>query len=117
MGYRSSVGLAITGQILPTIIEDEAELTDLLKQLLSEADDHIRSEDGNHLFVWEDTKWNDSYPEVAALHKRLRDVNSESFLFIRIGEDDLDIERIGEWYDNDFELGCLRRLSYHDIKI
>jgi len=111
MGYRSDVGLAITATALTELIEGDSDLSDKVKKCLSDADDHIKSEDGNHLFVWNDIKW---YPfdDVVALERRLRSIGEGSFRFIRLGEDSSDVEESGCWYENDFNFGYIHQLTF-----
>lgn len=111
MGYRSEVGFAIKGTALAELIEGDSSLTDLVKICLNDADLHKKSDDGNHLFIWDDVKWY-PYDEVAAFEKRLNCIDSESYRFIRLGENDDDTETQGGWYDNEFGLGYIRKLEY-----
>lgn len=113
MGYRSDVGLAITNQGLTELIEEDINLTNLIKDGLSDVDEHLQSDDCNHLFVWTSIKWDDSFADVAAIQKRLREIDSSCFRFIRIGENISDIEEAGTWYNNDFEFGYTRQLSFN----
>ena len=126
MGYRSDVGLAITAEALTKVIEGNSnplaflfeaaggsaiKLTESVKKCLSDADEHIKSDKGNHLFIWNTIKWY-GFPDSDALESRLNKIDCESYRFIRLGEDDSDTECLGDWYDNEFNFGYVRELVY-----
>ena len=107
MGYRSEV----------LIVSDKEEFNFPLKVLLA-AQDMLRycevTEDkqtGRTTYVWNDVKWYEGYTGVDAIMEFLHSQeNDEDFGFIRIGEEDGDIELLGSPYD--FECYVETRLQY-----
>lgn len=106
MGYRSEVGYAIQGkkeQMVPVIMT--LRLTDpLAKKALDECTFSTKGEQFTIKFYADSVKWYASYEEVD-MHTRLFDAFREAFtesennvdnsingMFMRIGEEDQDIE-------------------------
>jgi hypothetical protein len=120
MGYRSDVGLCITEEHLQEMIHGDLIIKDLVQECLNSADSHFKSQGGEdatssevqHLFLWSDIKWYEENEDIAALHKRLRQISEDSFMFIRIGEDSSDIEELGHFYVNEFGFRYVRQLAY-----
>ena len=88
MGYRSEVYLRVA-EPLVEVVDAARKLDDNLDKMLSEA------QDGKTDFYWEHTKWYDSYPEVRAVESLLDMLQDDDYGFIRLGEEEGDIERKG----------------------
>ena len=101
MGYRSDV----QALVYPQSGDQNLLEYDKLKLLFNTTFDDVFSSWGEDYFSWDDThrvlkfdansvKWYDSYPEVAKFIKFLAEVQElgYEFEFIRIGEDDDDVE-------------------------
>ena len=100
MGYRSDVAVVIYGD------DRNPEKYALLKTLMNttfkvaydEWSAYVTWHDTKCVleFFIEDTKWYESYPDVIAfttMLENLREIEGYNYEFVRIGEDDDDIER------------------------
>ncbi len=93
MGYRSEVYLRIA-EPLVEVVDAARKLDDNLDKMLSEGAE--LAEGSKTDFSWESTKWYDSYPEVQAVESLLDMLQDDDYGFIRLGEEDGDIERKGD---------------------
>ena len=103
MGYRSEVAF---------VVPDSAPRFENREDNCFET---VREEDGCRLYHTSWMKWyeNDSdYPIVQAVMDYLSELDDEDFLFIRIGDDVGDIEEVGYFFDNPFNLGYTRRICF-----
>ena len=93
MGYRSEVYLRFAEPIVE-VIDAARKLDDNLDKMLSEGEaeriDKVKTD-----FHWEDTKWYDTYPEVQAVESLLDMLQDDDYGFIRLGEEEGDIETKG----------------------
>ena len=97
MGYRSEVYLRIA-ETLVEVIDAARKLDDNLDKMLSDA-----ATEGNKTdFTWEYTKWYDTYPEVQAVESLLDMLQDDDYGFIRLGEEEGDIERKG--YPGEYDM-------------
>lgn len=93
MGYRSTVAFIIS-------FEDKEKLENYLAPRMLEEyikdsrDDFYRVDDTSVMYHAEDVKWYDTYPNVQALTKLYKDTSEAggAYHFIRVGEEDKDIE-------------------------
>ena len=93
MGYRSDVVIAISHKgKLQSILFD----TDI--KIIKEADNIIRDEEADYYF-FEGWKWYEDYPDIKALMDFLTSLDDEDYGFVRIGEENSDIEELGSPYD------------------
>ena len=91
MGYRSEVYLRIA-EPLVEVVDAARKLDDNLDKMLSHG-----AEEGNKTdFHWDYTKWYDSYPEIQAVESMLDMLQDDDYGFVRIGEEEGDIERKGD---------------------
>jgi len=88
MGYRSDVYLRIAEPIVE-VIDAARKLDDNLDKMLSEA------QDGKTDFYWEWIKWYDTDTGVQAVDSLLDMLQDDDYGFIRLGEEDGDIDRKG----------------------
>ena len=131
MGYRSEVVLAVSKKMMPHFLGHLSQCDDAAYKLVfMEADKKIEDYDGDGttMFLWESIKWYDSYPEVRAitdfvsmstdyLSSICEDVEEfqrgnygEHFRFVRMGENNEDVEEEG-WLCCD-DIGIRRELSF-----
>ena len=97
MGYRSEVYLRIA-EPLVEVVDAARKLDDNLDKMLSDA-----AEEGSKTdFHWEYTKWYDTYPEVQAVESLLEMLQDDDYGFIRLGEEEGDIERKG--YPSEYDM-------------
>ena len=118
MGYRSEVVLAIDAKIVPALMTAFAKCEEAQK-LCTEHVDSLETDyggKGNWLMRWDHIKWYDSYPEIRMIEnliecmesdelddfgmKDMPDPSSELFKFVRIGEDNADVEHRGYGFEN-----------------
>ena len=98
MGYRSDVFLRIA-EPLVEVVQAAAKLDPKLEEMLKEGEsDHGSKTD----FYWEGYKWYEGYPEIRAIEDMLDDLDEDDFGFIRLGEDQGDIEQKG--YPSEYDM-------------
>ena len=98
MGYRSDVFLRIA-EPLVEVVQAAAKLDPKLEEILKEGEcEHGSKTD----FYWESIKWYDSYPEIQAIEGMLDDLDEDDYGFIRLGEDQGDIEPKG--YPSEYDM-------------
>lgn len=106
MGYRSEIGLVVRK------IHKQAMLSDPdIAQILSEADTRLEFNDGL-LFYWDYIKWYCGDTQVAALESFLGNLADYDYLLMKLGENDIDTEIAGEWWENPFDLEYVRHLEF-----
>ena len=128
MGYRSVVALAVSEKMMPHFLGHLSQCEDAAyKFVFMETDKKIEDYDGDGttMFLWESIKWYDSYPEVRAitdfvsmhtdyLYSASKDFDNHSyaehFRFVRMGEDNEDIEEEGWLCSGD--IGIRRELAF-----
>ena len=131
MGYRSEVVLAVSKKMMPHFLGHLSQCDDAAyKFVFMETDQKIEDYDGDGttMFLWEDIKWYDSFPEVRAITDFVsmstdylsgicKDVEEfqrggecEHFRFVRMGEGYDDIEEEG-WLCEDV-IGIRRTLTF-----
>ena len=100
MGYRSEVYLRFAEPIVE-VIDAARKLDDTLDKMLSEGEaariDKVKTD-----FHWYDTKWYDTYPEVQAIENLLDMLQDDDYGFIRLGEEEGDIESKG--YPSEYDM-------------
>lgn len=120
MGYRSDVVLVLArrgvNELQKALAQPELdqETWKETKSLLANAETHLRDpESGSELWHWKNLKWYTDYPEVAFLENFLAaKIREEDFQFIRIGEDWDDLETLGLWFEDPFDLRLIRRIDF-----
>ena len=119
MGYRSEVVLAIAPEAAHAFMTLTAQCPEVMR-LCQDADQFESGyqDKGDWFIRWSHIKWYDSYPEVAMIEKfiegmecdelddfgmkeeELPGIPSELFKFVRIGEDNADVEQRGYGFEN-----------------
>jgi hypothetical protein len=113
MGYRSQVVIAMNRaafrRLEPLIYNDLK-----VKELFECHDECMTAENGDIIITWQWVKWHDDFEDVAAVEAFVDDIclNSENYIdapqvsFIRIGENDGDIDRknSGDWVFRDLDV-------------
>ena len=97
MGYRSDITIALTQEVLLTqlVLPNEG-----YTYLIEYTDDKF--DKGNYvIYQINSIKWYESYPEIVSIVKFLDQLNDEDYGFIRLGEENDDIEYKGSPYDFD----------------
>ena len=115
MGYRSTVVLAVSQEVMPQFLTTLARSPEAKKLCFVHSDKKIDNYDerGGFLFMWDHIKWYDTYEEIAAIQDFMDwcegEGKEEEFRFIRIGEDaDDNVER--GWLTHDVHI--TREVSY-----
>ena len=111
MGYRSTAILAVSKEARPYLMHflgKEPEAMSMCFGPHSDRVEHFQGEEGSIMFRFDGIKWYDSFPEIAAIEAfmcHMEDTidglgeGDEHFRFVRIGEDDGDVERRGWAFD------------------
>jgi len=128
MGYRSEVVLAVSEKMMPHFLGHLSQCDEsAYKFVFMEADQKIEDYDGEGttVFSWSCIKWyEDQFPEVKAItdfvtmntnylsgiSEDFDDKYDEHFRFVRLGEDNDDVEEEG--YLCECEIGVRRALSF-----
>ena len=98
MGYRSEVYLRIAAPLVE-VVDAARKLDDTLDKMLSEGATLGKEKTD---FTWEYAKWYDTYPEVQAVESLLDMLQDDDYGFIRLGEEEGDIERKG--YPSEYDI-------------
>jgi hypothetical protein len=131
MGYRSEVVLALDAKLVPALMSVFAQCKATQLLCTQECDDLQTNYDGkgNWFMRWSGIKWYESYPEIAMLSnfiealncddlsefgvEALEDHNGEEYAelyrFVRLGEDNDDIEMMGHCFES---IGISRSIHY-----
>ena len=119
MGYRSTVALAVDNEIMPAFMAALAQEPEAMRMVFSHNDTLLKDYcgEGNLLVVWDGIKWYESYPEIAKIEAFIADPSDfgfegepgEHFKFVRIGEDNDDIDVMGYCFES---IGVSRSIHY-----
>jgi len=101
MGYRSVLAIAIKKKAF------EKHVGEAIKDF--KTCDSIKQTKDTVTFYWDGVKWYEDYEDVKSVMGVLAKLEEEDYGFLRVGEDDEDIERLGDPYD--FELYLSRSIS------
>ena len=105
MGYRSQVAIAIRNSKRDDFI---SRLSEESKNLLGLVDAHHEGQDAT-LYYFEWVKWYDG-EEIEGL---IGNEFSEDAFFLRLGEEDGDMEERGTWWGGgEFEISYTRHLTF-----
>ena len=121
MGYRSEVGLALTKagvasltRKLQTVSEERRTAA---AAMLGYAEIHyIDGQSGAEAWGWSWLKWYPEFLDVSVIEELMDAVEYEDFRFIRIGEEDDDIETRGGFRENPFNMDLQRGISLEEPK-
>ena len=136
MGYRSEVVLAIDAKIVPAFMAMFAKC-EATQKLCTQECDELNTDydgDGNWFMRWDGIKWYESYPEIAMLSSFIEALNCDDlsefgmkengealsskdypdtldsfYSFVRIGEDNDDVEMMGHGFES---IGVSRSIHY-----
>jgi len=109
MGYHSNVALAIKTEFIPELLKDHNNIPSVeVKMLLERADTVIK--DDCTLYHWDYIKWYGD--DVDSFLSNLEDIFSDHWYFIELGEDIDDNKMNGCFYDNPFNLGYVRQITF-----
>jgi hypothetical protein len=117
MGYRSDVGLCLTATGRETLdarlaaLNPDTDNTRYIHELLNSPRDK-REDDGAVAWLWESLKWYSDYDDVGFIENLLNDLDSEDYLFIRVGESDDDTEYRGGFWENTFGMCLVRGIAF-----
>lgn len=111
MGYRSNVGVAFSKKGFISFFQNNEKKVQAQLAIMLSIADEFRFNLGHksRLYLWYNFRWCEQ-EEIKTFEKKLYDIDNESFLFIRLGEDVTDNERIGTWFENPFNLSFHRFL-------
>lgn len=117
MGYYSEAALVFTAKGAETmrsmIDEQQQGMALRTRNFLEEANTHsIDSKSFAEFFHWDSVKWYQMFEEIACINSVMEELDDEDFLFIRIGEDFEDIEILGRYWENPFNLDVVRTVEF-----
>ena len=108
MGYRSDVALAISKDLMPRFLTVFAKCPEAQALVFKDHETMDQDYDGEKTFFvyWSGIKWYTSYPEIQAIEEFLAECEADDFeelensydhyRFVRLGEENDDIEEMGE---------------------
>jgi hypothetical protein len=103
MGYRSEVAFVVP-ESAPRFEEVDNCFEDIIER------------DGYRLYHSTWLKWYEDFPIVISVSDYLTSLDQEDktddYLFIRLGEDNGDVEEEGDLWDNPFDLGWTRKIEF-----
>ena len=103
MGYRSEVGVRFSDEA-GRLVKKYVSLDEDLQQLVNDADHEDGSKDKISTLSWSWTKWYPDYDEITKFDAMLSMLPSHHFGFMRLGEDNDDVEERGEPWEYDIHL-------------
>ena len=119
MGYRTDVGLCLTGngkKILEARLSELEADTDRIRhiqELLNDPrDKRADQESGAVAWLWKCPQWYMYYKGMAFIENVLCDMEAEDYLFIRVGESNEDNVVHGGFYDNPFGMYLVREIAF-----
>ena len=110
MSYYSQVALCVSEKV------EIPEETLLIMESIGF--DCVGACEGSKLFIADQLKWYDSYPEITHLIELMDTMDQEDdsqYRFFRIGEDCDDTESRGAYYENPFNIGIERKFVYDEL--
>lgn len=121
MGYRSDVGLALTKEGV-VFLNNKLNNLDKDSKLFNDATDMITypkqhcadKESGAEMYLWTYQKWYLQFQEIMFFENLMNELEPESFYFVRIGEELDDNEVRGSFWDNPFDLGIDRSITFSE---
>ncbi len=131
MGYRSEVVLALDAKLVPAFMAMFAKC-EATQKLCTQQCDELNTDydgEGNWFMRWDHIKWYESYPEIAMLTSFVEALDcddlsefgikaldhhpgeeyAELYSFVRIGEDNSDVEVKGYGFES---IGVSRSIHY-----
>lgn len=122
MGYYSDVALALTKDMADEFRKVAAEydrehgISDVV-DFLKNADEHyVDEKSGAECYFWKNEKW---YTEIVErqdfegpffVEEFINDSSSDEFYFVRIGEGDNDVETLGSFWGNPFNIYAVSKI-------
>lgn len=117
MSYRSDVSLVMTRKLFAKMLLDiPAEI----RKMIGRTSRFQTSGDAILLF-WENERWDENSSPVNKIHNFLIDVDESTldesgeepfrYHLVRIGEEILDIEQFGGYWDNPWETEVIRHIN------
>ncbi len=114
MGYRSEVAIRCQDKAFEMFQKSWGELIP----------DKVFHKENDHLIYWDWVKWYEDYPDVSAIENVMSELNElendeatekkMGYSFMRLGEDDTDIETKNNTYD--IELWMIRKIDLSDFE-
>ena len=115
MGYRSQVVLAISKHLTPFLTLACSQNAEAQALVFKYADNFDRDYGGDKswLIAWDGIKWYDSYEDIGTIERFVQEAISDEYefevdgkpqsysehiKFVRVGEEDTDIESYGEGF-------------------
>ena len=121
MGYRSDVALVLTFdgvQFFHSRLKDD-DIYISVQNFLNRADEHyVDTATGAEVWYWEWIKWYAgdicAYTEPTVIEEILGLLDEKDFRFIRLGEEDDDVQNRGMFFDNPFNVDIVRYINVEE---
>lgn len=113
MGYYSKAGLVLTKEANIQLQKELEEISGDVYELFNEWRDKFLTDEetGAVLYYWNSIKW--YYDECDWANEFLERIDRKSYFFVRLGEDYEDIEELGGFEDNPFDLRATSKLEFN----
>jgi len=123
MGYRSEVGFCLAAPAqtklesgLLKIRNGKGRANDEERKLILELfrDATVRKDEasGDAAYHWPRLKWYAQYPDVAFVERFIEELTEDEYLFIRLGDDDDDIEIRGTFWGSPCGMALSRSIVF-----
>lgn len=116
MGYYSDVALVLSAHAtakLLTYMKNKPQ-NNININLINHPEKHLKDSSGEELFYWESVKWYEDFPEVQWIEKFINSLKQDEYLFIRVGEFIDDVEELGTFYSNPFDVRFSRQIIFRE---
>ena len=115
MGYKSRVAIVLKKEVNAQLKADIVMCVNGHQQkimnFLKSAEIHTK-ENGDVLYSWDWMKWYDDYPVISFIKKFLERADDSTYHYIRLGEENDDMEERGHYWDDPFDLRIIRDIKY-----
>lgn len=121
MRYFSEVALCFTNngheQFLAELAKQDTEIIDNFMKIKQNA--KLLEVDGSSFYYWSKIEWYNRFLSIQFITSFLESLpaqmTQDDYLFIRVGESDIDIIKIGEFHNNPFNINLNRIIKYTTV--
>ena len=118
MGYYSDVLLVLSTQGIAKLSTYTKSISknNTNTYLINHTEKHLISSSGEELFYWKSVKWYEDFSEVQWIEKFINSLELNEYLFIRVGEFIDDVEELGTFYSNPFDVRFSRQIIFRESR-
>ena len=116
MGYYSDVALVLSAHATAKLFKytKSKPQNNINTNLINHPEKHLKDSSGAEFFYWESVKWYEDFPEVQWIEKFINSLKQDEYLFIRVGELIDDVEELGTFYSNPFDVRFSRQILFRE---